>query len=152
MHKVGTQQTTFTECVYKRMKNNKPRICKRETTKGNLNFQLSVSKLLLGASLAVQWLRIRLPMQGTQVWALVQEDPTCHGATKPVCHNYWAHVPQLLSPRAKTTEAHAPRAHASQWEATAMRSPCTTGKSSPRVPQLEKACTQQWRPNAAKNK
>ena len=28
----------------------------------------------------------------------VREDPTCCGATKPVCHNYWAHVPQLLKP------------------------------------------------------
>ena len=49
-------------------------------------------------------------MQGTQVRALVQEDPTCCGATKPVhhsywacaldpaSHNYWAHVPQLLKP------------------------------------------------------
>ena len=26
--------------------------------------------------------------QGTQVRALVREDPTCHGATKPVRHNY----------------------------------------------------------------
>ena len=51
-----------------------------------------------GASLVMQWLRIHLPMQGTR--ALVQEDPTCRGATKPVCHNYWARVPQLLSPRA----------------------------------------------------
>ena len=25
---------------------------------------------------------------GTQVRALVREDPTCHGATKPVRHNY----------------------------------------------------------------
>ena len=40
------------------------------------------------ASLVVQWLRIRLPMQGTQVCALVREDPTCCGATKPVRHNY----------------------------------------------------------------
>ncbi|KAJ8784559.1 hypothetical protein J1605_008211 [Eschrichtius robustus] len=39
-------------------------------------------------SLVVQWLRIRLPMQGTRVQALVREDPTCHGATKPVLHNY----------------------------------------------------------------
>ena len=45
-------------------------------------------------------------MQGTGVRALVQEDPTCRGATKSVCHNYWAwalepaHEPQLLSPRA----------------------------------------------------
>ena len=43
-------------------------------------------------------------MQGTQVRALVWEDPTCHGATKPVRHNYWAHKPQLLSPHATTTE------------------------------------------------
>ena len=39
-------------------------------------------------SLVAQWLRIHLPMQGTWVRALVQEDPTCCGATKPVCHNY----------------------------------------------------------------
>ena len=61
-----------------------------------------------GASLVAQWLGIGLPMQGTRVWALVQEDPTYRGAAKPmhhnywacplepVGHNYWAHVPQLL--------------------------------------------------------
>ena len=66
-------------------------------------------------------------MQGTQVRALVREDPTCRGATKPVHHNYWActlepanhqywaRVPQL-SPRAAITEAHAPRACALQQE------------------------------------
>ena len=49
-------------------------------------------------------------MQGTRVQALVQEDPTCREATKPVrhnywacaleptSHNYWAHMPQLLKP------------------------------------------------------
>ena len=37
-------------------------------------------------------------MQGTRVQVLVQEDPTCRGATKPVRHSYWAHVPQLLKP------------------------------------------------------
>ena len=42
----------------------------------------------IGASLVAQRLRIRLPMQGTWVRALVREDPTCHGATKPVRHNY----------------------------------------------------------------
>ena len=41
-----------------------------------------------GASLVAQWLRIRLPMQGTRVRALAQEDPTCGGATKPGRHNY----------------------------------------------------------------
>ena len=41
-----------------------------------------------GASLVAQWLRICLPMQGTQARALVWEDPTCRGATRPVSHNY----------------------------------------------------------------
>ena len=45
-------------------------------------------KDFLGTSLVAQWLRIRLPMQGTRVRALVREDPTCRGATKPVRHNY----------------------------------------------------------------
>ena len=71
--------------------------------------------------------------------SLVQEDLTCRGATKPVrhnywactlepaCHNHWAHMLQLLSPHAATTEAHAPRARAPQqekppqWEASAQR-------------------------------
>ena len=76
-------------------------------------------------------------MQGTRVRALVREDPTCRGATKPVCHNYWAWVPQLLSSATR--------------EATAMRSPRTATKSSPRSPQLEKVRVQQWRPNTVIN-
>ena len=96
-------------------------------------------------SLVAQWLRIRLPVQGTWVRSLVQEDPTCRGATKPVRHNYWARVPQLLKPT-RLEPCSATR------EATAMRSPRTTKKSSPRSPQLEKARVQQWRLNAAKNK
>ena len=67
-------------------------------------------------------------MQETQVPSLVREDPTCHGATKPIHHNYWAHTlepvshncwarePQLLSLCATTTEARTPRAHALQQE------------------------------------
>ena len=44
----------------------------------------------LRTSLVAQWLRIHLPMQGTRVRALVQEDLTCRRATRPVRHNYWA--------------------------------------------------------------
>ena len=63
------------------------------------------------ASLVAQWLRIRMPMQRTWGRALVREDPTCRGATKPVRHNYWAcalepmshsywaRAPQLLKPK-----------------------------------------------------
>ncbi|KAJ8784724.1 hypothetical protein J1605_008075 [Eschrichtius robustus] len=40
------------------------------------------------ASLVAQWLRILLPIQGTRVQALVREDTTCRGATKPMRHNY----------------------------------------------------------------
>ena len=43
---------------------------------------------VFGASLVEQQLRILLPMQGTRVRALVWEDPTCRGATKPVHDNY----------------------------------------------------------------
>ena len=60
-----------------------------------------------GTALVFQWLRICLPMQGTQVWSLVWEDSTCCRTTKPLRHNYLAHVQQLLKP------AH-PRAHALQ--------------------------------------
>ena len=42
----------------------------------------------VGASLVAQWLRICLPMQGTRVRALVWEDPTCRGATRPASHSY----------------------------------------------------------------
>ena len=49
------------------------------------------------ASLVAQWLRIRLPMQGTWVQALVQEDPTCHGATKCMRHNYQACTLEFVS-------------------------------------------------------
>ena len=38
--------------------------------------------------LVVQWLGIHLPMQGTRVRSLVQEDFTHHWAMKPVHHNY----------------------------------------------------------------
>ena len=54
-----------------------------------LNYALIPQNLnALRASLVAHWLRIHLPMQGTRVRALVQEDPTCLGATKPVQHNY----------------------------------------------------------------
>ena len=38
----------------------------------------------------VQWLRIRLPMQGTRVPSLVREDDMCCEATQPSHHNYCA--------------------------------------------------------------
>ena len=92
-----------------------------------------------GTSLVALWLRMHLPKQGTRVQSLVREDPTCHGATKPVrhnywacslepaSHNYWACMPQLLKPawlepvpcnkeKPPQWEAHAP-----QWRVAPAR-------------------------------
>ena len=55
---------------------------------GEKNKEKKYKKFETRTSLVVQWLRIRLPMQGTWVRALVWEDPTCRRATKPVHHNY----------------------------------------------------------------
>ena len=86
-------------------------------------FSYSNLKRSLGMSLVAQRLRICLPMQGTRVRALVREDPTCRGATKPVSqnywactlepasHNYWAHVPQLLKPTHLEPVLHNKRSH-----------------------------------------
>ena len=38
-------------------------------------------------SLVAQEIETHLPVLGTQVRALVREDSTCHGATKPVYRN-----------------------------------------------------------------
>ena len=65
----------------------------------------------------VQWLRICLSMQGTHVRSLVQEDPTCHGATEPT---------HLVSPCIETvlqnTKAHSQRTCTTRREATEIRS------------------------------
>ena len=78
-----------------------------------------LKKNFLGqTSVAIQWVRIHLPMQGELVPSPVWEDSTCHGATKPMSHKYWSHKPQLLKPvlRPATTETQVPRACAAQQE------------------------------------
>ena len=80
-----------------------------------------------------------MPMQETQVRPLVWEDPTCHRATKPMHHNYWActlepedhnygaHMPQL--PNCMCSRAWAPQQEKPpQREATTERSPCITAR------------------------
>ena len=55
-----------------------------------------------------QWLGICLLMQGTWVQALVQEDPTCCRAARPVCHSYWAYTlePTHLEPVLQDERSH----------------------------------------------
>ena len=47
----------------------------------------STGKTCRDQSLVVQWMRLRLPTQGTWVQPLVQEDST-RLRTKPMCHSY----------------------------------------------------------------
>ena len=70
---------------------------------------------------------------GATVWSLVQEDPTCHRATKHMSHNYGAHGLQPLKPmcpRACVQQQEKPP----QWEAGAPQ-----WSVAPHSPQLEKA-------------
>ena len=39
-------------------------------------------------SLVLQWIGVCLPMQATGVQTLGWQDSTCHGATKPISHDY----------------------------------------------------------------
>ena len=66
----------------------------------------------LSLSLVVQWLRIWLPMQGTQVRFLVWEDSACCGAPRPVHLNCWACVLQVLKPACLEPVLHHRRSHA----------------------------------------
>ena len=86
-------------------------------------------------------------MQGTRVRALVQEDPTCCGATKPVCHNYlawalepvthnyWAHVLQLLKPACLEPVLRNKRGHRSEKPAhrNEEQPPLAATRESPRA-------------------
>ena len=88
-------------------------------------------------SLVVQWLRICLPKQETMIRKIPHV--TCQeNFTKPVYLNSWASCldPLLCSKR----------------QAIAMRRPHTSTKSGLCLHQLEKVCTQQGRPSAAKKR
>ena len=83
--------------------------------------------MVIGASLVAQWLRICLPMQGTWVRALVWEDPTCRGATRPVSHNT---EPVHLEPVLRDKRGHdneRPARRDEEWP------PLATTRESPRT-------------------
>ena len=92
---------------------------------------------ILRISLMVQWLRTDCQCKGHE-FNLVREDSTCHRATKPMGHNYWAHVPRLCALQWEKPP---------QWEAHTLQL-----LSRPHSPQPEKAHAQQQRLMAAKNK
>ena len=83
-----------------------------------------VKKKAAGLPWWSQWLRIRLPSQGTWLRSLVLEDSTCCGAAERGRHDYWSYprlepVLHKRSPRSET--------------------PSHCHQSSPHSPQLERA-------------
>ena len=75
------------------------------------------------------------------VWSLIQEDPTCLGATKPKHHNYWACA---LEP-----------GNCSYWSLSALEPMlCDKRSHGNEKPPTETRAkpVQQWRPSAEKNK
>ena len=91
----------------------------------HLCFYGFIFKFRFRTSLVVQWLRIRLPIQGTYVRSLVWDDFTYCRATNFVSCSYWASVPWGLW---STTR-----------EATMMRSPCTAARESPLLAALRES-------------
>ena len=99
-------------------------------------------KPLTGTSPVAQWLRICLPMQGTWVWSLVREDPTCWGATK--------HMPQLLSLRSRACEPPLPNPAHPRARAPRLLSPCaaTAEARAPKACALQQEKPLQWEARA----
>ena len=99
----------------------------------------------------IYYIKFGLPwwLSGEESASLIQEDPACHGVTKPASHSYqacaleawscsnWNSDPRALSPQEKPQpwEAHVPQL-----------------ESSCRSQHLEKKPAQQRRPSTVKNK
>ena len=98
--------------------------------------RMKSSRTAVRTSLVAQWIRFRLPMQGTLVRSLLWEDPTCCRATKSMYHSYWARAESLCSSTAA---------------ATAVRSQRTALKGSSLLSTTREKPTQQRRPSTAKN-
>ena len=83
------------------------------------------------ASLVAQWLRVCLLMQGTQVRALVWEDPTCRGAAGPVSHNCRARASGACAPQQRGRHSERPAHRDEEWPplAATRESPCTETKT-----------------------
>ena len=114
---------------------------------------------------------------GNTVWSIIQEDPTCHRATKPMHHDYWAHGLGLQAAATKpvchnnwSLPVQEPThcyywAHVLQLLKPVCLEPVLCNKRShcsekpthhsqeyPCPPQLEKACAKQHRPSTAQRK
>ena len=93
------------------------------------------------------------PLANAGLWvlSLVREDPTCHGATKPMCHNYWACALQPTSCNYwnhHTLESEVANKRSHQSEKPMHHNTDTQH----RLTWLEKNHSQQQRPSATRKK
>ena len=111
-----------------------------------------------GASLVAQWWRICPTMQETQVWSLIQEDPTCCGATESLRYNNCA-----PEPRSPTTEPTTEPSGCDYWglenalrnsdtRETTARGPCSAPGEQPPIPGSREKPMQLKRPSTTKSK
>ena len=108
-------------------------------------------------SLAVQWTRIRPPVQGEQAQSPVEEDPTCRRATGPMRPNYRAWALQLGATATEPACCNHQNLCTLAPVLCNKRSHCdeqlfTARKSSPCSSQLEEAQAEQRRPSTAISK
>ena len=104
-------------------------------------------------SLIIREMQIKTTMRGFPGGAVVENPPANAGDTgsspglgrSHMPRSNWAREPQLLS-------LHVWSPCSATREAATVRAQCTTMKSGPHLPQLEKALAQKRRPNTAKNK
>ncbi|XP_049571681.1 ribonuclease P protein subunit p21 isoform X1 [Orcinus orca] len=78
-----TVQTCLTCQRSQRFLNDPRHLLWGDRPEAQLGSQADIKNLSFGASLVAQWLGICLPVQGTRVRALVQEDPTCREQLSP---------------------------------------------------------------------
>ena len=94
-------------------------------------------------SLVVHWIRIHPPMQGTQLWSLIQEDSTFRRATKSMLDNYWAWALESTGQTTEpaTTGDPAPQGLCSATKEANTRSPHSTVESSARASRIQRKST-----------
>ena len=131
-------------------------VAKWEGVGGGMEWEVGVSRCKL---LYIEWINnelllystgnyIQYPMIGLPWWHSGWESACqCKGHGFEPWSGRIPHATEQLGPWATTAEPARlePVLHNK-------RGPCTVMKSGPRLPQLEKALAQKWRPNTAKNK
>ena len=142
-------QETFKNIYSSIIFGNKRFLMVQMSTKGkvdicdDLYLAININELGCCGGVVVKNLPVTAGGHGVEPWSgkiphATEQLSPCTTITEPTHHKYWSLC--AYSPCSTTREANA------------MRSPCTTTKSSPSSPQLEKHHAQQRRPNAAKNK